>query len=37
MARNNAREKYCANDIIPRYERFYEKILNASGASAASA
>jgi L-malate glycosyltransferase len=37
MARNNAREKYCANDIIPRYERFYEKILNASGASAARA
>ena len=37
MARTNAREKYCANDIIPRYERFYEKILNASGSAARAA
>lgn len=30
MARANARRKYCSNDIIPLYERYYEKILNAS-------
>jgi len=32
MARANARRKYCSNDIIPLYERFYEKILNAARA-----
>jgi len=30
MARVNARRQYCSNDIIPRYEAYYEKILNAS-------
>jgi glycosyltransferase involved in cell wall biosynthesis len=34
MARANARRKYCSNDIIPLYERYYEKVLNASGAAA---
>jgi len=29
MARANARRQYCANDIIPRYEAYYERILNA--------
>ena len=28
-ARANARRKYCANDIIPRYEAYYEKVLNS--------
>jgi L-malate glycosyltransferase len=28
MARVNARRQYCANDIIPRYEAYYERILN---------
>jgi N-acetyl-alpha-D-glucosaminyl L-malate synthase BshA len=32
-ARANARRKYCSNDIIPLYEAFYEKILNATGAA----
>jgi L-malate glycosyltransferase len=32
MARANARRKYCSNDIIPLYERYYEKVLNTSGA-----
>ncbi|MGO9589462.1 MAG: N-acetyl-alpha-D-glucosaminyl L-malate synthase BshA [Candidatus Acidiferrales bacterium] len=32
MARANARRKYCSNDIIPLYERYYEKVLNASRA-----
>ncbi|HEX4002016.1 MAG TPA: N-acetyl-alpha-D-glucosaminyl L-malate synthase BshA [Candidatus Acidoferrales bacterium] len=30
MARANARRKYCSNDIIPLYERYYEKVLAAS-------
>jgi len=30
MARVNARRQYCSNDIIPRYEAFYERVLNAS-------
>jgi N-acetyl-alpha-D-glucosaminyl L-malate synthase BshA len=34
MARANARRKYCSNDIIPLYEAYYEKILNAAGAAA---
>ena len=34
MARANARSRYCANDIIPRYEAYYEKILNATGSAA---
>jgi L-malate glycosyltransferase len=33
MARANARRKYCSNDIIPLYERYYEKVLNASAAT----
>ena len=36
-ARVNARRKYCANDIIPLYEAYYEKVLNAAGAAARSA
>ncbi len=34
MARTNARRKYCSNDIIPRYERYYERVLNSTGAAA---
>jgi N-acetyl-alpha-D-glucosaminyl L-malate synthase BshA len=30
MARANARRSYCSNDIIPLYEAYYTKILNAS-------
>jgi hypothetical protein len=29
LARINARKKYCANDIIPIYEEFYRKVLDA--------
>jgi L-malate glycosyltransferase len=29
MARVNARRQYCSNDIIPRYEAYYERVLNA--------
>ncbi|HYL45456.1 MAG TPA: N-acetyl-alpha-D-glucosaminyl L-malate synthase BshA [Candidatus Limnocylindrales bacterium] len=34
QARANARRKYCSNDVIPHYEAFYEKVLNAAGAAA---
>ena len=27
LARKNARKKYCANDVIPMYERYYEQVL----------
>jgi len=36
LARINARKKYCANDIIPMYEAYYEKVL-AKGTAAARA
>ncbi len=28
LARKNARKKYCANDVIPMYERYYELVLD---------
>jgi len=34
MARVNARRRYCANDIIPLYESFYEKVLRGQGVAA---
>jgi glycosyltransferase involved in cell wall biosynthesis len=34
QARINARRKYCSNDVIPQYEAYYEKVLNASGVAA---
>lgn len=34
QARINARRKYCANDVIPQYVAYYEKVLNATGAAA---
>jgi L-malate glycosyltransferase len=34
QARINARRRYCSNDVIPRYEDYYQKVLNASGAAA---
>ena len=36
LARTNARRKYCANDIIPLYERYYEKILSGAGTAASA-
>jgi glycosyltransferase involved in cell wall biosynthesis len=27
-ARKNARKKFCANKIIPRYEKYYETIIH---------
>jgi L-malate glycosyltransferase len=34
MARANARRRYCSNDIIPLYEDYYRKILDAAGSPA---
>jgi N-acetyl-alpha-D-glucosaminyl L-malate synthase BshA len=34
MARKNARRCYCANDIIPKYEAYYERVLESVGATA---
>jgi L-malate glycosyltransferase len=33
LARKNARRRYCSNDIIPKYEAYYERVLNSSGAA----
>ncbi len=33
QARIHARAKYCANDVIPQYEKYYEKVLEQTGAA----
>jgi glycosyltransferase involved in cell wall biosynthesis len=30
LARKHARKKFCANDVIPMYERYYEQVLAGS-------
>jgi N-acetyl-alpha-D-glucosaminyl L-malate synthase BshA len=34
-ARVNARRKYCANDVIPHYEAYYQQVLGATSAARA--
>ena len=34
-ARVNAKKKYCANDVIPIYEAYYQKILGTASAAKA--
>jgi L-malate glycosyltransferase len=34
QARVNARKNYCANDIIPKYEAYYQKVLARAAAGA---
>jgi L-malate glycosyltransferase len=34
QARVDARKRYCANDVIPMYEAYYEKVLNSTRAAA---
>jgi L-malate glycosyltransferase len=34
QARIDARERFCANDVIPKYEEYYEKVLNSTRAAA---
>jgi N-acetyl-alpha-D-glucosaminyl L-malate synthase BshA len=36
-ARINARKRFCANDIIPTYERYYERVLEGSRAKSRGA
>jgi len=36
LARKNARRRYCSNDIIPKYEAYYERVLNAEGRTASA-
>ena len=31
LARVHAKKKYCANDVIPMYERYYERVLEQQG------
>ena len=31
LARVHAKRKYCANDVIPMYERYYERVLEQQG------
>jgi L-malate glycosyltransferase len=35
LARLNAKKKFCANDVIPMYERYYERVLSQSSAARA--
>ena len=35
LARVNARKKFCANDVIPAYERYYQRVLSESRAATA--
>ena len=33
LARVNAQQKFCAKDIIPMYEEYYQKVLAAGTAA----
>jgi len=35
LARKNARRKFCANDVIPMYEKYYEQVLDQQRSLAA--
>ncbi|HEY2822591.1 MAG TPA: N-acetyl-alpha-D-glucosaminyl L-malate synthase BshA [Candidatus Acidoferrum sp.] len=35
LARQNAKSRFCANDVIPRYERYYERVLAETRAASA--
>ena len=35
LARSNAKKKFCANDVIPSYERYYQRVLSESRAASA--
>ncbi len=34
-ARINAKKKFCANDVIPQYERYYQRVLESASAARA--
>ncbi len=31
----NAKKKFCSNDVIPQYERYYRRVLESSSAARA--
>jgi L-malate glycosyltransferase len=35
LARLNAKKKFCANDVIPSYERYYQHVLSETRAASA--
>jgi hypothetical protein len=35
IARINAKKKFCASDVIPQYERYYQRVLEQSSAARA--
>jgi hypothetical protein len=35
LARINAKKKFCANDVIPSYERYYQHVLAETRAASA--
>jgi L-malate glycosyltransferase len=35
LARANAKKKFCANDVIPAYENYYQSVLSESHAATA--
>jgi N-acetyl-alpha-D-glucosaminyl L-malate synthase BshA len=35
-ARVNARRRYCSNDVIPRYEAYYQQVVGAASGSASA-
>ena len=35
LARLNAKKKFCANDVIPSYERYYQRVLSETRAASA--
>jgi hypothetical protein len=34
-ARSDAKRKFCANDVIPQYERYYQRVLESASAAKA--
>ena len=34
-ARLNAKQKFCANDVIPQYERYYQRVLESAAVATA--
>jgi N-acetyl-alpha-D-glucosaminyl L-malate synthase BshA len=36
LARTNAKKNFCANDVIPRYEQYYQRVLDQATTTAAS-
>ena len=37
LARSNAKKKFCAYDVIPSYERYYQRVLSETRAASACA